>query len=105
MLLNPGDCRRRRRKRKAKVSSWESKLKKYVNRVIKSGIGPLNQYTDIPKNLRNEQSKASSIGMVVADDSRCARVAKYQLQKGGNAIDAAVAAQFCLSVIDMQSTG
>ena len=50
-------------------------------------------------------SNISSSYMVVCADKRAANVAKKILQNGGNAIDAAIAAQNVLSVVEPQSSG
>lgn len=98
LLISENNCKKRSKK-------WVRQLNSYVSKILKSGIGPFSQYTNFDKSKKNYTVKKSSKAMVVSDDIRCSRVGLYQIKKGGNAIDAAVATQFCLSVIDLQSSG
>ena len=51
-------------------------------------------------------SKASpEIGFVVTPDSHATKIAKEILSKGGNAVDAGIAAMFALTVVEPFSTG
>ncbi|KAL4194104.1 hypothetical protein AMTRI_Chr05g57600 [Amborella trichopoda] len=43
--------------------------------------------------------------VVATDDGRCSRIGNRILQKGGHAVDAAVAAAFCLGVVSPASSG
>ncbi|EME81579.1 uncharacterized protein MYCFIDRAFT_32768 [Pseudocercospora fijiensis CIRAD86] len=45
------------------------------------------------------------IGAVASNAAPCSRIGINVLHEGGNAVDAAIAAEFCLSVIGMQWTG
>ncbi|XP_013591011.1 PREDICTED: gamma-glutamyltranspeptidase 1-like [Brassica oleracea var. oleracea] len=44
-------------------------------------------------------------GAVATDDGRCSRIGMKVLRQGGNAIDASVAAAFCLGVVSPASSG
>ncbi|CAA7031890.1 unnamed protein product [Microthlaspi erraticum] len=44
-------------------------------------------------------------GAVATDDGRCSDVGMMTLRRGGNAVDAAVAASFCLGVLSPASSG
>lgn len=44
-------------------------------------------------------------GAVAADDRRCSRIGRNVLRRGGNAVDAAVAAALCLGVVSPASSG
>ncbi|CAD5206532.1 unnamed protein product [Bursaphelenchus okinawaensis] len=51
--------------------------------------------------LLGEYSKAA----VAADNDLCSEIGRDALLKGGNAVDAAIAALFCIGVMDTQSAG
>ncbi|KAK4716898.1 hypothetical protein R3W88_015236 [Solanum pinnatisectum] len=53
---------------------------------------------------RREVIKANR-GVVATDDGRCSRIGKDVLREGGHAVDAAVAAAFCLGVVSPASSG
>ncbi|KAJ8542020.1 hypothetical protein K7X08_016886 [Anisodus acutangulus] len=55
-------------------------------------------------NGRREVIKAKH-GVVSTDDGRCSRIGRDVLKKGGHAVDAAVAAAFCLGVVSAASSG
>lgn len=44
-------------------------------------------------------------GVVATDDGRCSRIGRDVLREGGHAVDAAVAAAFCLGVVSPASSG
>lgn len=44
-------------------------------------------------------------GVVATDDGTCSRIGRDVLREGGNAIDASVAASFCLGVVSPASSG
>ncbi|KAF1745130.1 hypothetical protein MXB_768, partial [Myxobolus squamalis] len=46
-----------------------------------------------------------SQGAVSCDNGRCSEIGVEVLRNGGNAVDAAIATQFCLAVTDIQATG
>lgn len=52
-----------------------------------------------------ETSTNGLYGAVATDTGRCSEIAQAVLQKGGNAIEAAIAAAFCLGVISPTSSG
>ncbi|KAG5607356.1 hypothetical protein H5410_028848 [Solanum commersonii] len=53
---------------------------------------------------RREVIKANR-GVVATDDGRCSRIGRDVLREGGHAVDAAVAAAFCLGVVSPASSG
>ncbi|XP_059318023.1 glutathione hydrolase 1-like isoform X2 [Lycium ferocissimum] len=53
---------------------------------------------------RREVIKANH-GAVATDDGRCSRIGRDVLREGGHAVDAAVAAAFCLGVVSPASSG
>lgn len=53
---------------------------------------------------RREIIKANH-GVVATDDGRCSRIGRDVLREGGHAVDAAVAAAFCLGVVSPASSG
>lgn len=53
---------------------------------------------------RKEQIRGKH-GVVATDDGRCSKVGRDVLREGGHAIDAAVAAAFCLGVVSPASSG
>ncbi|XP_055811007.1 glutathione hydrolase 1-like isoform X2 [Solanum dulcamara] len=53
---------------------------------------------------RREVIKANH-GVVATDDGRCSRIGRDVLREGGHAVDAAVAAAFCLGVVSPASSG
>ncbi|KAF0989620.1 hypothetical protein HZS_2285 [Henneguya salminicola] len=61
----------------------------------------VNIFLKIFKNVVEEYKN----GAITSDSKICSEIGSTVLKKGGNAIDAAIAAEFCLSVIDMQATG
>ena len=63
-----------------------------------------NPETGSQVNLRTLVEKSKNY-MIVCADFRAAQAAKKVLQKGGNAVDAAIAAQNVLSVVEPQSSG
>lgn len=54
---------------------------------------------------KRQQSIVAYHGAVATDDGRCSEIAMKVLQKGGNAIDASVAAALCLGVVSPASSG
>lgn len=44
-------------------------------------------------------------GVVATDDGRCSKIGRNVLREGGNAVDASVAATFCLGVVSPASSG
>ncbi|CAI0554611.1 unnamed protein product [Linum tenue] len=48
---------------------------------------------------------AARRGVVATDDGRCSWIGRNVLRRGGNAVDAAVAAAFCLGVVSSASSG
>ncbi|KAL4199591.1 hypothetical protein AMTRI_Chr03g51960 [Amborella trichopoda] len=44
-------------------------------------------------------------GVVAADDGRCSQIGSTILQRGGHAVDASIAAAFCLGVVSPASSG
>jgi gamma-glutamyltranspeptidase/glutathione hydrolase/leukotriene-C4 hydrolase len=48
---------------------------------------------------------SGSFGIVAADDPRCSAIGADALSKGGNAVDAAIAASLCLGVVSPASSG
>ncbi len=57
------------------------------------------------ENQKNTSAEYSQKFMIVCADKRAAMTAKKILEKGGNALDAAIAAQNVLSVVEPQSSG
>ncbi|KAH0677991.1 hypothetical protein KY285_025792 [Solanum tuberosum] len=53
---------------------------------------------------RREVIKANR-GVVATDDGRCSRIGRDVLREGGHAVDAAIAAAFCLGVVSPASSG
>nr|VDC69165.1 unnamed protein product [Brassica rapa] len=54
---------------------------------------------------KRQQSIVAYHGAVATDDGRCSEIGMKVLQKGGNAIDASVAASLCLGVVSPASSG
>nr|VDD41154.1 unnamed protein product [Brassica oleracea] len=54
---------------------------------------------------KRQQSIVAYHGAVATDDGRCSEIAMKVIQKGGNAIDASVAAALCLGVVSPASSG
>ncbi|KAJ4715623.1 Gamma-glutamyltranspeptidase [Melia azedarach] len=57
-----------------------------------------------PASARCEEVVRSE-GVVATDDGRCSEIGRDILKKGGNAVDAAVAAAFCVGVVSPASSG
>ncbi|KAJ4715624.1 Gamma-glutamyltranspeptidase [Melia azedarach] len=57
-----------------------------------------------PASARREEVVKSE-GVVATDDGRCSEIGRDVLKNGGNAVDAAVAAAFCLGVVSPASSG
>ncbi|KAL6560999.1 Gamma-glutamyltranspeptidase 3 [Orobanche hederae] len=62
------------------------------------------------KSKRKEQTRNDDIinsqqAVVAADDGRCSEVGVFMLEKGGHAVDAAVATAVCLGVVNPSSSG
>lgn len=53
----------------------------------------------------NSQLGNYSSAAVVADNGICSEIGRDIIIRGGNAVDAAVAATFCIGVLDAQSAG
>lgn len=51
------------------------------------------------------QDKAGIHGAVATDYTNCSQIGTKMLRKGGNAIDAAVAATICMAVVAPHKTG
>src|ERR1700739_1915919 len=54
--------------------------------------------TLLPQAARAESSVEARHGMVVAQEARAARIGRDVLERGGNAVDAAVATGFAMAV-------
>ena len=52
-----------------------------------------------------DESVKAEQGVVATDDERCSQIGVAALRAGGNAVDAAVAAAFCLGVVNPMSSG
>ncbi|XP_058096649.1 glutathione hydrolase 1-like isoform X2 [Magnolia sinica] len=63
----------------------------------------LSSLNDLITN-RREQIVAKN-GAVATDDGRCSRIGRDVLREGGHAVDAAIAATFCLGVVSPASSG
>jgi gamma-glutamyltranspeptidase/glutathione hydrolase len=67
-------------------------------------IGTVHGKNRIPRELKTPEAR-SNYGMVATGSPEATEAAVEILEKGGNAIDAAVAAAFMLGVVDSQSSG
>lgn len=54
---------------------------------------------------RNRDIINSQHAVVAADDGRCSEVGVFMLEKGGHAVDAAVATAVCLGAVNPSSSG
>lgn len=54
---------------------------------------------------KRQQSIVKYHGAVATDDGRCSEIGMSALRRGGNAIDASVAAALCLGVVSPASSG
>ncbi|CAD5209413.1 unnamed protein product [Bursaphelenchus xylophilus] len=68
---------------------------------VKDEQAALPKWPSASYSLLGEYSKAA----VAADNELCSEIGRDALLKGGNAIDAAIAALFCIGVMDTQSAG
>lgn len=55
--------------------------------------------------IRNVDVIESQQAVVAADDGRCSEIGVSMLEKGGHAVDAAVATAVCLGVVGPMSSG
>ena len=86
-------------------ASLDEEVSKRVEDLLNTGKYNLTYFTKFEHGPGKVWDNTTTGGMVVSDDVRCSRAGAYYLEHGGNAIDAAVATSFCLSVVSLASTG
>ncbi|KAL1563282.1 Gamma-glutamyltranspeptidase 3 [Salvia divinorum] len=65
----------------------------------------VHSYLNGKLQTRNSYIVESQQAVVAADDGRCSEIGVMMLEKGGHAVDAAIATAICLGVVSPMSSG
>lgn len=86
------------------MSLWPTTIVLFISLLLQTTRLDAAASSTVSTKHRREVIEARH-GAVATDDGRCSRIGMGVLREGGHAVDAAVAAAFCLGVVSPASSG